>query len=511
MGKRLASGSVLGLVVACVIAIPQARSGTFAGANGRIAFVYNPDGIPRVATARPDGADLRVLIPNRHGNSGGFLSSYPQWSPDGGRVLTVRNWTNPPHLLVANADGSGITDLGAFTGSSASWRPDGGIVYAESGNVYVADLASLGSPTLLIEDAREPAWSPQGNRLAFTRSTEGVRHIWVADGDGTGATQLTAAVKTAFSGQSNPVWSPDSSTIAYQSGEFGSSSVHVGVVNTTGTPVETEITTVGRNADPVWSPDGTKIGFWSSRGSGFWTMAPDGGNQVRSFTWAGSGFDWQPLSVTLQASRSKLTFGSTLTLTAHVVPAPSSGIVRIYRIPAGTKNRTLINEGAVDVAGNRTITLQPAASATYLATWLGDGTHTLSEYSSDIRKVLVRVRITGELRGGYATRDGFRLYHFTSACPERAERCPISVFRVVPSHAGKSIVVKLQEWRNGAWRTNVERGGKLNDQSRLGIVWIYPDLPGLVVGHRFRVRGTFTGDIDHSGAGTSWLRFKITT
>jgi hypothetical protein len=240
-------------------------------------------------------------------------------------------------------------------------------------------------------------------------------------------------------------------------------------------------------------------------------MDTDGSDRVRSFTWEGSGFDWQPLSVALRASRSRLTFGSTLTLTAHVVPSPPSGEVRFYRIPAGSTSKTLISGGTVDAEGNRAITIKPGGSATYEAEWLGDVTHTLGHYWSEIRRVVVRARITGELRGGYATRNGVRLYHFSSSCPARAQGCPISVFHVAPDHTGKALVITLQEWRKGVWRTNVSDRAKLRDGSRLGIVWIYPDRPDRVVGHAFRVRARFRGDIDHARAWTNWLRFNVTS
>ena len=513
MSKRLASLSVLLLILLLVgvATVDVASSTTFPGANGRIAFVYNPNGVPRIATVSPTGMDLRILVDNPSGFSGAF-GSRPRWSPDGGSVLVLKDTIDPPHLLLVRGDGTGSTDLGAFTGTSPSWHPDGSaIVYVDEGDVFVADLAALGTPTLLLEDATEPVWSPDGSRIAFTRSEQNfVRHIWVADSAGGNQTQLTSAVKENLSGQSHPAWSPDSTMIAYQSGEPGSSTVHVGIINAAGPPVASELTTVGTNTDPVWSPDGSKIGFWSSRGAGFWTMDSDGNDQVRASTWAGGGFDWQPLSVTLRASRARLTFGSMLTLTAHVVPSPPAGEVRFYRIATGSNVRSLIGEGAVDGTGNRAISFKPVGSATYVVEWLGDLTHPLGSYWSEIRPVVVHARITGELRGGYATRHGVRLYHFTSSCPKRGRGCPISLFHVAPDKTGKSLTIALREWTNGAWRTRVTERFKLRDGSRVGIFWIYRDRPSRLIGSLFSVRARFRGDIHHAAATTSWLRFRVT-
>lgn len=64
------SRSALLLVLLALIGIVHSQSavaGTFPGANGRIAFVLDPNGIPRLATARTDGHDMQVLVQNPSG------------------------------------------------------------------------------------------------------------------------------------------------------------------------------------------------------------------------------------------------------------------------------------------------------------------------------------------------------------------------------------------------------------------------------------------------------------
>lgn len=60
----------------------------------------------------------------------------------------------------------------------------------------------------------EPAWSPDGNWLAFARSTDGRRssHVYVMRADGSGPRQLTHG---RF--DESPAWSPDGRWIAYAS------------------------------------------------------------------------------------------------------------------------------------------------------------------------------------------------------------------------------------------------------------------------------------------------------
>jgi Tol biopolymer transport system component len=510
MRRSAASFLVATLVLFGSIPLRPAISATFPGANGRVAFVYDPNGIPRLATARPDGHDVRVLVPNPSGFSELFVSE-PQVSPDGGRILILRDpfpSSGSPHLLLVNMDGTGISDLGQLPErSSPSWSPDGEILWADATGAYEAPADQLGSKVSLFADASQPVWSPDGSKIAFTRSTDNVSHIWVADPDGGAQTQLTFAVKNG-AGQSDPAWSPDSSQIVYQAGAVAQSSVHVGSVNRDGS-MEMELTSKGMNSEPVWSPDGTKIAFLSSRASGMWTMDPEGSGQVRVSRIAGFGeFDWQSQQVTLAASESVLTFGSKLTLSAHVVAAPASGTVRFLRILAGSTKRSLIATESVDGNGNAAITISPQVSARYVLRWSGDVDHPLGGWSAP-RDVRVKVRIRGEMRGGYATRNGVRLYHFTLACPRQGRSCPLSAFAVAPNHAGKRLLVTLQLRRSGgSWRTISSRRWRLNKKSTLGIIWIYSD--AAVIGRSFRTRAKFISDRDHASASTAWLGFRVT-
>jgi dipeptidyl aminopeptidase/acylaminoacyl peptidase len=63
------------------------------------------------------------------------------------------------------------------------------------------------------EGAGQPAWSPDGNKIAFTRGVDGSSQIFVASLSGGEPVQLTRMAN----GASNPVWSPDGKLIAFQS------------------------------------------------------------------------------------------------------------------------------------------------------------------------------------------------------------------------------------------------------------------------------------------------------
>jgi Tol biopolymer transport system component len=139
-------------------------------------------------------------------------------------------------------------------------NPDG------SGNTYVPHTG----------DANSPAWSPDGEKIAFEGGGND-RDIYVVNGDGSGRTELTFS--SAFDG--DPAWSPDAQTIAFESTRAGNSDVFTIDV---GGSRETQLTTTpGLDGDPAWSPDGSKIAFTSTRDGNkeIYVMNADGSGQTR--------------------------------------------------------------------------------------------------------------------------------------------------------------------------------------------------------------------------------------
>jgi Tol biopolymer transport system component/class 3 adenylate cyclase len=57
---------------------------------------------------------------------------------------------------------------------------------------------------------REPRWSPDGKRIAFTSDRSGSSEIWAINRDGSGLQQLTQ-----MAGAHHPVWSPDGTQMVY--------------------------------------------------------------------------------------------------------------------------------------------------------------------------------------------------------------------------------------------------------------------------------------------------------
>lgn len=136
----------------------------------------------------------------------------------------------------------------------------------------------------------EPAWSPDGTRVAFVSGRDGVGHIYVMNVDGTGSRRVTASPQD----DGHPTWSPDGRRLA-----FGREGALFTIALAGG-----KATRVGRGpgsaANPAYSPDGTMIAF-DYRRPGFkarevYVMRADG-TDIRPVTTLGaqSGLpSWSP-------------------------------------------------------------------------------------------------------------------------------------------------------------------------------------------------------------------------
>ena len=106
-------------------------------------------------------------------------------------------------------------------------------------------------------DEQYPAYSPDGTKIAFVRSTRGLNccptsqgDVYVMNADGTNVRQL-AHDDPAIG---HPTWSPDGTRIAFEK------SYAIWVVNADGTGETAIYDPPGSFCyDPAWSPDGSRI------------------------------------------------------------------------------------------------------------------------------------------------------------------------------------------------------------------------------------------------------------
>lgn len=156
---------------------------------------------------------------------------------------------------------------------------------AES-ELWLVNSTGIGATRLTFNAAldEDPAWSPDGARLAFTSDRDGNQEVYVMNADGSNPQRLTSSPGV----DAQPAWSPDGTRIAFMSARSGDAEIYV--MNADGSDPVRLTTTPGPDLDPTWSPDSRRLAFSSARGgqAHVYTMEVDGTNQVQvTFTQGG--------------------------------------------------------------------------------------------------------------------------------------------------------------------------------------------------------------------------------
>jgi Tol biopolymer transport system component len=162
-----------------------------------------------------DGTNRRIFLLNAHS---------PDWSPDGSKLAFVLGG----QICIINIDSTDFKSLG-IEGFFPDWSPDGlKIAYdiGEGGHTYVVDFSRSGQPQKYLDNAWEPAWSPDGQYLAFCRheTPYSASSIYVANVDGTGAIQLAKPI-SELDFHHTPCYSHVGNKIAYSTSKRGLSTI----------------------------------------------------------------------------------------------------------------------------------------------------------------------------------------------------------------------------------------------------------------------------------------------
>jgi WD40-like Beta Propeller Repeat len=170
-----------------------------------------------------------------------------------GKIAYGRSFNTSSEIFVINPDGSGTTNLS-------------------------------NTPTL---NEREPSWSPNGMKIAFTRCASIFDcDVVVMSADGSGVTNLTNT--PAPTGEARPAFSPDAQLIAYDRTDAGITDTSIWVMNQDGSNQHrlsnANVSAGESDFAPDFSPDGNTITYSHCTGApnhqcDIWSMNSDGSGQ----------------------------------------------------------------------------------------------------------------------------------------------------------------------------------------------------------------------------------------
>jgi dipeptidyl aminopeptidase/acylaminoacyl peptidase len=196
-------------------------------------------------------------------------------SPDGRWMAVVASVEGRHGIYLMSADSADGALHWWREGGSPVWSPNSNrIAFTAEGDLWVAARTAGGSALRLTQKlpgVRDQAFSPDGESIAFYATPDSAQDIWLVRSDG-GAPpkRLVSAVAEPDDPRFEPAWSPDGRRIAYVSDKTDYWSDDVWLVDVASGRTSQLTRKLMASSTPVWSPGGDKIALFGTAKNEYW-------------------------------------------------------------------------------------------------------------------------------------------------------------------------------------------------------------------------------------------------